>query len=232
MERLQKILAACGVASRRGSEKLILEGRVKVNGNIAQLGQSARLGVDSITVDDVKLDEKNEHVYLMLNKPCGYLTTKRDERGRNTVMELVAGVSVNVFPVGRLDKDTEGLLLFTNDGDFANIVMHPSFNKKKTYEVEVSGDVCDAVRLMKEPVKIDDYTVHAQKAELIKITADGGVMQITVIEGRNRQIRKMCSVCGVSVKSLKRISVGDLELGNLKPGKWRYLTKKEVLSFG
>jgi len=232
LERLQKILAACGVASRRGSEKLILEGRVKVNGNIAQLGQSARLGVDLITVDDTKLDEKNEHVYLMLNKPCGYLTTKRDERGRNTVMELVAGVSVNVFPVGRLDKDTEGLLLFTNDGDFANIVMHPSFNKKKTYEVEVSGDVCDAVHLMKEPVKIDDYTVHAQKAELIKITADGGVMQITVIEGRNRQIRKMCSVCGVSVKSLKRISVGDLELGNLKPGKWRYLTKKEVFSFG
>jgi len=230
--RLQKLLAACGVASRRGAEKLILEGRVKVNGVTAGLGQSAVLYLDSITVDGVKITGKDKRIYLMLNKPCGYLTTKRDQRGRKTVMELVADVGMHIFPVGRLDKDSEGMLLFTNDGEFANVIMHPSFGKQKVYEVDVRGDVQNAVSLLKLPVKIDDHTVHACNVELKKVTMDGGTLLITIIEGRNRQIRKMCTVCGVPVKTLKRISIGTLELGDLQPGKWRYLTDDEVLLLG
>ena len=232
MERLQKLLAACGIASRRGAEKIILEGRVQVNGVTAQLGKTAQLGVDIITVDGVQLTARDKLVYLMLNKPCGYLTTKRDERGRKTVMELVADAGLNIFPVGRLDKDSEGLLLFTNDGGFANIVLHPSFDKQKTYKVEVRGDIHEAARLMRQPVDIDGHAVHARSVEIIRSSGDTGVLNITIVEGRNRQIRKMCAVCGVSVVSLKRISIGKLELGDLESGKWRYLTMDEVLSLG
>jgi len=232
LERLQKLLAACGIASRRGAEKIILEGRVRVNGVIAELGKTAQLGVDIITVDGVQLTARDELVYMMLNKPCGYLTTKRDERGRKTVMELVADAGLNIFPVGRLDKDSEGLLLFTNDGGFANTILHPSFDKQKTYKVEVRGDIHEAARLMRQPVDIDGHTVHARCVEVIKSSGNTGVLNITIVEGRNRQIRKMCAVCGVSVVSLKRISIGKLELGDLESGKWRYLTMDEVLSLG
>ena len=231
-ERLQKLLSAYGAASRRGAEKLILEGRVQINGVTAELGQSAFPGQDNITVDGVPLESKVRPVYIMLNKPCGYITTRNDERGRKTVMELVSGVPGYIYPVGRLDKDSEGLLLFTNDGEFANTVLHPSFNNQKTYEVKVRGDAQKAEELLQQPVKIDNYTVYASKVVLLEAGKDGGTLEISVTEGRNRQIRKMCAACGTSVITLKRKSVGRLELGDLETGQWRYLTEEEVLSFG
>ena len=168
----------------------------------------------------------------MLNKPRGYLTTVRDDRGRKTVMDLLTGLSTRVYPVGRLDMYSEGLLLLTNDGGFANNVIHPSFSKHKIYEAEVRGDINKAIDLLGRPVVIDNRAVRACKVKLINKTADGGVLRISIIEGRNRQIRKMCTACGVTVKALKRIAVGSLELGNLEPGKWRYLTEEEVRALG
>jgi len=231
-ERLQKILSAYGVVSRRKAEALIVEGRVCINGSPATLGQSARVGVDEITVDGVLLTDLKEHVYIMLNKPRGYLTTVSDERDRRTVMELVASVGCRVYPIGRLDMYSEGLLLFTNDGDFANAVMHPSFEKPKTYIVKARGDLRKALKLLKEPIQIDEYTVQALNVELTQNNNDNGLFQISISEGRNRQIRKMCNACGLTVKSLKRISIGSLELGSLKSGQWRFLTKDEVLALG
>ena len=231
-ERISKILSAHGIVSRREAERLILEGRIHVNGTPAVLGQTAEFGLDLITVDGIQLDPVDEHVYLMLNKPRGYITTARDERGRKTVMSLVEDVGLRVYPVGRLDMDSEGLLLFTNDGKFANTIAHPSYDKEKTYEAKVRGDAKKAASLLKHPIEIDKRTVQAVKIELLNITADGGVLKITVIEGRNRQIRRMCAACGVSVKTLRRISIGKLMLGDLKSGQWRYLTGEEVRSLG
>jgi len=211
---------------------MITAGRVSVNGVVAALGQCAAPGHDSIMVDGVSISENVEFVYLMLNKPCGYLSTARDERGRKTVMELVSDVSGRVYPVGRLDLNSEGLLLFTNDGEFANRIMHPSFNKQKTYEVNAIGDVRRAVELMRLPVRVDDYTAQAVSVELLEEGSDGGLIGITITEGRNRQVRKMCAICGLKVVTLKRVSIGCLKLGSLKAGKWRYLTEEEVSSLG
>jgi len=231
-ERLQKILSAYGITSRRASETLILEGRVSVNGVTATLGQSARPYIDEITVDGVLVEGNAEHVYIMLNKPGGYLTTLRDDRGRKTVMELVADLGVRVYPVGRLDYNSEGLLLFTNDGRFANAVSHPSGGKKKTYEVIIRGDAVKAAKLLSKPVSVDGHLLQAVNVLLVLESADGGVLEITIVEGKNRQIRKMCAACGVRVKALKRISVGSVELGSLETGKWRFLTEEEVRSLG
>ena len=231
-ERLQKILSAHGVSSRRAAEKMILEGRVHVNGLQAKLGQSAQSGVDLITVDGIPLTGGNDLVYIMLNKPRGYITTVSDDKGRKTVMDLVSNAGTRIYPAGRLDINSEGLLIFTNDGAFANNIMHPSKEKEKVYEVEVRGDACKAISLLRQPIEIDNITVQAVKADLLKATDSGGKLQITVVEGRNRQIRKMCTACGVSVKSLKRISIGLLKLGDLETGKWRHLTKEEVRTLG
>jgi len=231
-ERLQKILSAQGIASRRKAEQMILDGRVHVNGIQAVPGQSAVSGLDDITVDGVSVSASGKRVYIMLNKPCGYITTLSDESGRKTVMDLLTDIDERIYPVGRLDTDSEGLLLFTNDGEFANSVMHPSNNVKKTYEVKVNGDVRTAVNLLRQPVETDDKTVHAEKVELLKIDDNGGILTITIIEGRNRQIRKMCTACGLKVRSLKRISIGTLKLGGLKSGQWRHLTGEEVKSLG
>jgi len=230
--RLQKILSSQGAASRREAEKMILEGRVLVNGVPAKLGQSAEFGSDHITLDGVELAAVSEHVYIMLNKPCGYITTVRDDRGRRTVMDLIADAGTKVYPVGRLDMNTEGLLLFTNDGEFANTVAHPSHDVKKTYEAKVIGDVQKAVGSLRQPIEIDNCTVEAVKVELHKETINGGVLRITVIEGRNRQVRKMCAACGVKIIALKRISIGALRLGKLKTGQWRHLSVEEVQALG
>jgi len=229
-ERLQKILSAHGVASRRKAEQMILDGRVSINGVTATLGQSAELEHDVIAVDGDPLSNREDHVYIMLNKPSGYVTTVSDEFGRKTVMELVADLGIKVYPVGRLDLNTEGLLVFTNDGDFANRLMHPSHSLQKTYIANVKGDVQKACELMRESLVIDSYTVHAVSVELLESRADGGVLKITVAEGRNRQIRKMCTVCGVRVRYLKRVSIGALKLGDLKLGKWRHLSEVELRS--
>jgi len=230
-ERIQKIISAHGIASRREAEMMILNGRVTVNGIQATLGQQAQLPQDEIAIDGMPLNPKDAPIYIMLNKPRGYLTTLKDDRGRKTVKDLVADVGTRVYPAGRLDMDSEGLLILTNDGRFANAVMHPSNNKAKTYEVRVRGDVETGTARMRLPMEIDAYTIRPAEVELKAQTADGGVLYVTIREGRNRQIRKMCAQCSLAVLSLKRISIGSLALGTLKPGKWRYLTQEEVEMF-
>jgi len=226
-QRLSKILSAHGVTSRREAEVMIRSGRVSVGGKQASIGQSARPGVDEIAVDGIPLAAKSELLYIMLNKPRGYVTTVSDERGRSTVMDLVTGAGTRLFPVGRLDYDSEGLILLTNDGRFAFAVAHPSFNVKKTYEIRARGDIRGAAERLRCPMEIDGKTVRAVSVRLMKRTAAGGLLQVTISEGRNRQVRKMCALCGLSVLSLKRISIGSLELGSLKPGQWRFLTESE-----
>ena len=206
---------------------MILSGRVTVGGAIAMIGQSARFGIDEIAVDGIPLEYGINPVYIMLNKPRGYVTTMNDERGRKTVVSLVAGAGVRVYPVGRLDMNSEGLLLMTNDGAFAYSVAHPSSNIKKTYEVCVRGDASAAAMRMRSPMRIDSCTIQAQEASLIKKASGGGVLRISIYEGRNRQIRKMCAHCGLDVLWLKRVSIGALALGSLKTGQWRYLTEEE-----
>jgi len=218
------------VASRREAERLIETGRVTVNGQRAQLGQSAEFGRDAIEVDGAPLRPRRENVYIMLNKPPGFVTTVRDERGRKTVMSLVKGVNARVYPVGRLDMYSEGLLLLTSDGQFANAVAHPSNSKKKTYEARISGDAAGAVQLLRRPMQIDSCLVRAADVSLLQQEEDGGVLQITVHEGRNRQIRKMCALCGIKLLSLKRTSIGAVRLGSLESGRWRSLTDEEIRS--
>lgn len=230
LPRLQKILSAHGVASRRGAESMIREGRVCVNGEVAVIGQGAMPGKDEILVDGVPLADKSEPVYIMLNKPRGYITTMNDERGRKTVRELVAGVGERVYPVGRLDCDSEGLLLMTNDGEFSNMVAHPSFEVEKTYMAAVRGDAEKAEGLLRGPMEIDGRTVNALAVKLTRQTQDGGVFSVTIKEGRNRQVRKMLAECGLVVTSLKRVSVGPIKLGGLKAGQWRRLTPGEQRS--
>jgi len=237
-ERLQKILSAYGIASRRAAEAMIKDGRVSVNCEVASLGSTADPEVDSIKVDGNEIAVKMQKVYLLLNKPRGFLTTVSDDRGRKTVMELVYDVGVRIYPVGRLDINSEGLLIFTNDGDFANKLMHPSNEKVKTYEVHITGNVTEAVELLKKPVSISEndntqtVVVKAAGVEVISQGSKEAVIRISIIEGRNRQIRKMCTACGVKVLSLKRISIDSIELGNIESGKWRYLTEKEVKLLG
>ena len=226
--RLQKILSAHGVASRREAEKMILDGRVTVNGSMATLGQSALFGIDDIRVDGAQVGPREEPVYIMLNKPRGFLTTRSDDRGRKTVMELVQDAGARLYPAGRLDMDSEGLLLLTNDGSFTDIVTHPSFGKIKTYEVHVRGNAKEAIPALRRPIEIDSHTVRAASVELLGRAGYLSLLRVAIHEGRNRQIRKMCAQCGLEVETLKRVSIGPLELGDLKPGQWRHLTEGEV----
>jgi len=226
-ERLQKILSSHGIASRRNAEQMIRDGRVSLNGATATIGQSACPGVDDITVDGFPLSPKEGLLYIALNKPRGYVTTMSDERGRKTVVDLVSGVGSRVYPAGRLDIETEGLLLLTNDGLFANAVTHPSHRIVKTYEAHVVGDAAGAAKRLKSPIEIDSYTVCASSVDLAERTESGGILIITINEGRNRQIRKMCQFCDLEVTLLRRISIGPVTIGPLKAGQWRYLTEDE-----
>ena len=227
-ERLQKILSARGVASRRKAEEMITAGRVAVNGLPAVLGDTADVDVDIITVDGRPLPSPQKPVYIMLHKPRGFVTTLSDEKGRRNAAELVADCGVRVYSVGRLDMDSDGLLLFTNDGDVANRLMHPRHHVDKTYRVEVKGDP-DRVPELEKPMKIDGYEIQPATVKLLRLLAPGKmVLRITIHEGRNRQIRKMCEAVGLEVKRLKRIAIGPLKLGMLQPGEWRELTKAEL----
>lgn len=225
-ERLQKILSSRGIASRRQAEKLITDGLVSVNGARASLGDRADPEKDIIRVNDTRLPEKGNLVYIMLNKPRGCITSMRDEKNRPTVVELTADVGVRVYPVGRLDWDSEGLLILTNDGDFANTVAHPSNNKDKTYFVTVKGDIAGALDKLRSPLVIDGYKIKPARVEQLASNR----LSISIHEGRNRQVRKMCAACGLTVLALKRMSIGTVELGRLKPGEWRYLTELEISS--
>lgn len=223
-ERLQKILSARGVASRRGAEKLIEEGRITVNGAVAVLGQTADIALDEILLDGKPLPAGSQPIYIMLHKPRGYVTTLSDEKGRKTAAELVKDCGVRVYPVGRLDMDSEGLLLFTNDGEFANALMHPKHEVEKTYLTWAEGFSEEAVACLKKPIELDGYRIRAPKVRVVK----PGLLEITIHEGRNRQVRRMCEAAGMKVTRLKRVREGNLSLGDLPLGKWRYLTDEEV----
>ncbi len=223
-DRLQKILSARGLASRRAAEKMIEEGRVTVNGTVAILGQSADPDVDRIEVDGKPLPAIRQVVYLMLHKPRGYVTTLSDEKGRKTAAELVADCGRRVYPVGRLDMDSEGLLLFTDDGDFANLLMHPSHQVDKAYLTWVEDYTEDALQRLKRPIELDGYRIRAPKVRVVK----PGLLEITIHEGRNRQVRRMCEAVGMRVTRLKRVREGALALGDLPLGAWRYITPEEV----
>lgn len=226
IERLQKILSSRGVASRRMAEKMIEDGRVSVNGAVALLGQSADPDQDEILLDGRPLPSGSEYVYILLHKPRGYVTTLSDEKGRKTAAELVADCGTRVYPVGRLDMDSEGLLLFTNDGEFANHLMHPKHEVEKTYLTWLGDFSDEAVAKLKKPITLDGYLLQAPKVRVVR----PGLLEITIHEGRNRQVRRMCDAAGMRVTRLKRIREGKLGLGELPLGKWRYLTPAEVES--
>ncbi len=227
-ERLQKILSARGVASRRKAEEYILAGRLQVNGCIAQLGDSADPDTDEILLDGRPLPSMEDHVYIMLNKPRGYVTTLSDEKGRQNVAQLVEDCGVRVYPVGRLDMDSEGLLLLTNDGEFANRLMHPKHEVDKTYEVSVRGYHDAALALLRRPIELDGYPIRKPQVKLVRAEGDRAKLLVTIHEGRNRQVRRMCEAAGMQVLQLRRIQEGSLSLGNLPLGKWRYLTEEEL----
>ena len=231
MERIQKILSARGVASRRTAEQMILDGRITCNGIVCKLGESADPEKDQILVDGTPLPAQGEHVYIMLNKPRGYVTTLSDEKGRKNAAQLVSDCGKRVYPVGRLDLDSEGLLIFTNDGDLANHLMHPKHEINKTYEVRVTGYTINGLDNLKKSIVLDGYKIKPPHVICIRKEQDEkntAILQVTIHEGRNRQVRRMCAAAGMEVRRLKRISEGNLKLGALAPGKWRYLTIEEV----
>ena len=227
-ERLQKILSARGLASRRKAEEWIANGRLQVNGCTAQLGDSADPDMDEILLDGKPIPSKEAHVYIMLNKPRGYVTTLSDEKGRQNVAQLVADCGVRVYPVGRLDMDSEGLLLLTNDGEFANRLMHPKHEVNKTYEVTVRGYHDAAQMLLSRPIELDGYPIRKPQVKLVRAEGEKAKLLVTIHEGRNRQVRRMCEAAGMTVTRLRRIQEGSLKLGDLPLGKWRNLTEDEI----
>lgn len=226
-ERLQKILSARGLASRRAAEEWIRAGRVRVNGEVCALGASADPDVDRIELDGRPIPVQPKKIYLMLNKPCGYITTLSDEKGRKTAASLI-NCGCRVYPVGRLDRDSEGLLLFTNDGRLADRLMHPRGSVDKQYEVTVEGDWHAGERLLARSIELDGYRIAPPQVRLLQGAGNRAIFEITIHEGRNRQIRRMCEAAELRVVRLRRIAEGSLRLGTLPSGKWRLLTKEEI----
>ena len=229
--RLQKFFTDCGILSRRAAEEEIKKGRVKVNGVTAVIGQQIDPEHDRVEYRGqvIALAEKPRFTYVMLNKPRGYLSTVTDDRGRHTVTELVADTGVRLYPVGRLDMDSEGLLLLTNDGELTNRLTHPKHEIPKIYHVKVRGTVTyEQVKALSSAMEIDGYRILPVKTELISVKDDTSVLRMTLFEGRNRQIRKMCETQSLDILRLCRVAIGDVKLGNLAPGKWRYLTRTQV----
>ncbi len=231
-ERIQKVMAEQGLCSRRAAEQIIEEGRVKVNGHPVKLGDKMDPHQDILSVDGqrVYIERKREFYYYMLNKPRGFVTTTSDELGRKTVMDLMKDVPVRVFPVGRLDKDSEGLLLLTNDGSFANLMMHPSHGVSKLYRVTVRPRATEEqVVALSKGVTLDDGTVT--QPAVINVVVDEPertVMEMTIREGKNREIRRMCEAVGLEVIRLRRNAMGAVKLGMLQPGEYRELAKSEL----
>ena len=228
-QRLQKLISAAGMASRRRSEELIKMGKVTVNGIPASLGDSADPETDIICVDGRLLAEPAERTYIMLYKPRGYVTTLKDEKNRRCVSELVRDVGVRLYPVGRLDMYSEGLLIMTDDGDFANKLMHPSHRTDKVYHALISGKCSeDSLRTLSSALVIDGYKISPAEVSVLSRSENETKLSITIHEGRNRQIRKMCAASGLKLIRLKRVAEGKLLLGDLKPGCWRHLNHDEL----
>lgn len=229
-ERLQKIISSRGLASRRAAEQMIIDGRVTCNGIICHIGDTADPDVDTILLDGQPIPSKGENIYIMLHKPKGYVTTLQDEKGRKNISDLVADCEMRVYPVGRLDMDSEGLLLLTNDGEFANRLMHPKHEINKTYHVIVKGYSDENLKSLKKPIELDGYLIKTPRVKLISQNGDQAHIEVIIHEGRNRQVRRMCAAANMSVVRLIRVAEGNLKLASLPVGKWRYLTKQEIAS--
>ena len=228
--RLQKYFTDLGIMSRRASEKVILAGNVKINGVTAQLGDKVDPENDTVIYNGKVIKPSNDKKrYIILNKPLGYVTTTSDEKGRETVLSLLTDVGERVYPVGRLDMYSEGLLILTNDGELTNRLTHPKHNMNKTYSVVIKGEISpDALHTLNSPMEIDGYKLKPVKVRVVSLKNGNSNTLFTLSEGRNRQIRKMCEACGLTIMKLTRISIGKLKLGELERGKWRELTKDEV----
>lgn len=229
LERLQKYIARGGVTSRRKAEELISTGHVKVNGLIVtELGTKVDPSMDVVTVNNKIISEVINFIYIKLYKPEGYVTTVKDQFNRKTVLDLI-NINERIYPIGRLDYNTSGLLLLTNDGDLANKLLHPKYLIYKTYMAEINGRISDeSINKLKTGVVIDDYETAPAKVNLMKYKDNSSIVQISIHEGKNRQVRKMFDAVGHSVKTLKRISFGEINLDDLKTGSWKYLSNKEI----
>ncbi len=229
--RLQKFFTDCGILSRRAAEAEIAAGKVKVNGEIAEIGQKIDPENDVVEYKGkiINTYEKPHFTYIMLNKPRGYLSSVTDDRGRKCVTELVEGAGVRLYPIGRLDMDSDGLLLMTNDGELTNKLTHPKHEIPKIYHVRIKGAVSEElIKELSKPMEIDGYTILPVETHPVTVKQDFSVLEMTLYEGRNRQIRKMCDKVGLKILRLCRVAVGNIKLGDLAPGKWRYLTKTQV----
>ena len=227
-ERISKLLSSRGLLSRRQAEAYLQAGRITVNGETAQLGQKADPERDKIAVDGVPLGQPPRRVCLLLHKPRGYVTTLSDERGRPTVAQLVAGCGVRLYPVGRLDLNSEGLLLMTNDGDLAQCLTHPSHGVEKEYQVRVTGPVNQALPRLRRPMDIDGERFLPARVRVLQEAEHSTLLSMTITQGKNRQIRRMCAAAGLTVHRLRRVREGTLTLGDLPCGQWRWLSEAEV----
>lgn len=229
-ERLQKLISAAGIASRRAAEEMILSGRVAVNGSVVtELGTKADPAQDRITVDSKALAIASQKLYILLNKPTGYITALKDSQGRPLVTDLLKEVPERVYPVGRLDYNTEGLLLLTNDGEWANRLMHPRHEVEKEYFVRVRGKVAEQqLKRLAEGVELEDGRTAPAKVRLVKSGEQNDWISVAIHEGRNRQVRRMCEAVSLLVVRLRRVRYGSLSMGTLKPGEFRYLSEAEV----
>lgn len=228
--RIQKYFSDSGVMSRRAAEAAILAGEVSVNGHVASIGDKIDPERDTVLYRGNPIRaRRRDYTYLMLNKPRGYLTSVTDSRGRKCVTDLLSGVHVRVYPVGRLDLVSEGLLLLTDDGDLANKLTHPRHSVPKSYRVKVAGEVSDEqLRVLSSPLELDGKPILPVDVSVHHTDETGTVLKMDLYEGRNRQIRRMCEAAGLTVKRLNRVSVGELKLNGLAVGRWRYLTEDEI----
>ncbi len=230
--RLQKYLAECGIASRRKAEEYIRDGKVKINGKtVTELGIKVNPNIDIVYFNDRRVTKQRENVYILLNKPIGYVTTTKDQFNRNTVLDLIKGLNIRVVPVGRLDMYTSGALILTNDGDFTYKVTHPSHEIEKTYVATLKGIITEQeIQKLKNGVAIENYVTRPAKVRILKTDTVNNIsrVEITIHEGKNRQVRKMCEAIGRNVMALHRSKIGNIDVKNLKIGQWRYLDISEI----
>lgn len=228
-DRLQKILSAAGACSRRAAEDYIRAGRVTVNGVVAHIGQKADPDKDSIMLDGREIVNKHdEFLYMMLHKPVGYVTTLSDEQGRPSVADLIQDIPERVWPVGRLDQNSEGLLLLTNDGDITHRLLHPSFRVEKEYHVWVNGNISRALPILRGPLELDGELLAPAQIDVMRDEGEHGVLKFVIHQGKKRQVRRMCAAGGLKVTRLLRVREGELLLGDLPKGKWRTLSESEI----
>lgn len=227
--RLQKYMAEAGVASRRKCEELIAMGKVEVNGQVVTLPGTKIFGNEVIKVDGKEIRQEQNKVYVLLNKPVGYISTSKDQFSRKTVLDLVDTIKKRIYPVGRLDYDTSGLMILTNDGELANRLTHPKHEMNKVYRVMIDGNIRESdIKSLKTGISIEDYTTAPAKVHIIETSKKESIVEITIHEGKNRQVRKMFEALGYAVLRLKRVAIGPITIEGLEEGKWRYLSKKEI----